>query len=405
MNATEDRKLTSHEDVLEAIAEAIDIPEHMEEKARGRYQAIGRWLDRDNSSIKQFDPEISPQGSFLLGTVIRPIGDADSYDIDLVCTLNGTKDVFSMAALKKSVGTEIVGYAQANSMNKAPEDGRRCWTLEYSDEADFHMDILPALPDEGAYRLMLERGGHTALAGNQAIREKALAITDKTHPNYQVLCQDWPVSNPKGYAVWFQAQQQDVVAARKRQIMESETIYASVDDVPDHKVKTPLQRAIQLLKRHRDTSFNGDEDKPISIIITTLAAHAYSGEETIGAALRTILKNMHLYIEERDGIKWVANPVNPAENFADKWAETPEKEEKFYQWMEKAQHDFGLYLTANAYGELPDDLQEALSRETVEKVLPLIALAAPAIISSPEAISAEVEKIKNEGGATKPWCR
>jgi len=170
-------------------------------------------------------------------------------------------------------------------------------------------------------------------------------------------------------------------------------------------VKTPLQRAIQLLKRHRDTTFNGDEDKPISIIITTLSAHAYSGEETIGAALRTILKNMHLYVEERDGIKWVENPVNPAENFADKWAETPEKEKKFFQWMERAQRDFGLYLTANAYGELPDDLQEALSRETVEKVLPLIALAAPAIISSPEAVSAEVVKIKNEGGATKPWCR
>lgn len=405
MNATTDRKLTNHEDVLEAIAETIDIPEHMEKKARDRYQAIGRWLDRNNSSIKQFDPEISPQGSFLLGTVIRPIGDADSYDIDLVCTLNGTKDVFSMAVLKKSVGTEIVDYANASSMNKAPEDGRRCWTLEYSDEADFHMDILPALPDEGGCRRMLERGGHTVLDGNQDIREKALAITDKTHPNYHGLCQNWPVSNPKGYAVWFQAQQQDVVAAHKRQIMKSETIYASVNDVPDHKVKTPLQRAIQLLKRHRDTSFNGDKDKPISIIITTLAAHAYSGEGTIGAALRTILKNMRMHIKERDGIKWVVNPVNPAENFADKWAEVPEKEEKFYQWMDKAQHDFGLYLTANAYDKLHGDFQEALSRGTVEKVLPLIALAAPAIISSPAAVSAEVEKIRNEGGATKPWCR
>ena len=96
-------------------------------------------------------------------------------------------------------------------------------------------------------------------------------------------------------------------------------VYASVDEVPDYKVKTPLQRATQLLKRHRDTMFNGDEDKPISIIITTISAHAYNGEQTICETLRTILKNMHLFVENRHGVNWVMNPVNPMENFADKW--------------------------------------------------------------------------------------
>jgi hypothetical protein len=36
-------------------------------------------------------------------------------------------------------------------------------------------------------------------------------------------------------------------------------------------VKTPLQQAVQILKRHRDMMFADDpEHKPISVIITTL---------------------------------------------------------------------------------------------------------------------------------------
>lgn len=42
-----------------------------------------------------------------------------------------------------------------------------------------------------------------------------------------------------------------------------------------------LQRIVQILKRHRDIMFNGDEDKPISIIITTLASRAYRGETNL----------------------------------------------------------------------------------------------------------------------------
>lgn len=89
----------------------------------------------------------------------------------------------------------------------------------------------------------------------------------------------------------------------KRALAQRERITASVDDIPDYKVKTPLQRSIQLLKRHRDCMFANDaEHKPISIIIMTLSAHAYNEEPTISAALQSILTSMDRYIEDRDGI-------------------------------------------------------------------------------------------------------
>ena len=84
------------------------------------------------------------------------------------------------------------------------------------------------------------------------------------------------------------------------------------------------------------------EHKPISIIITTLAAHAYNEEPTISAALRSILAGMEEHIECRGDEAWVPNPVNPAENFADKWDEEPKKQESFYIWLEQARGDFAL---------------------------------------------------------------
>ena len=41
---------------------------------------------RDDSELSDFDPTIYPQGSFALGTAVRPLGE-DQYDVDSVCLL------------------------------------------------------------------------------------------------------------------------------------------------------------------------------------------------------------------------------------------------------------------------------------------------------------------------------
>lgn len=68
--------------------------------------------------------------------------------------------------------------------------------------------------------------------------------------------------------------------------------------LPDYKVRTPLQHSIMILKRHRDMMFARDEINccPISIIITTLAAHAYGGQDDVGEALFAILAGMERHI-------------------------------------------------------------------------------------------------------------
>jgi hypothetical protein len=98
-----------------------------------------------------------------------------------------------------------------------------------------------------------------------------------------------------------------------------------------------------MFKRHRDVMFSGDPDgKPISIIISTLAAHAYQGETDLREATINILDRMPGLINPQH--PRVPNPVDPEEDFADKW-DTPEGRQRrlegnFRMWAVQAQSDF-----------------------------------------------------------------
>ena len=404
--------IDNHEAVLKEIAESIDISDSQKKIAIECYEEIGKWLDSDDSDLKDLNPVIYPQGSFRLGTVIRPIGDKEEFDIDLVCKLDLSKDTdISMKILKEIVGREIRGYSEYHGMS-SPEDKRRCWTLEYSDSAKFHLDILPSLSNQLMYSQILAEAGHIELANNSSYIESAVSITDNTDPNYSVKSKnwskEWPLSNPKGYATWFHSRQKANIILAKEAILEAKPIYASVEDVPDNDVKTPLQQSIQLLKRHRDSMFEDEEDKkdkPISIIITTLSALAYKGEETICKTLENVLENMGKYIEDSGGVSVVSNPVWPQENFADKWDENPpnQKKEKFFRWLEEARKDFGTYIFGEKFNEFPDCFESRMTKETISKVQSSIGPIAAPILSPTQLAEKEVQRVKNSGQATKPW--
>lgn len=404
MNVQNPTKLNTKEAILRAMVDEISIPPHLDEIARSRYRAIGDWLDRGDSKIKHLDPKISPQGSFMLGTVNRPVGDRDAYDIDVVCKLkNSDRHNFSQAELKAVVGREIIAYAKAHSMNQMPANGRRCWTLEYADQASFHMDILPCIPDEVGFRASMSRDSRVFREAMNQIASTAIAITDKKHPGFHVRDSEWLISNPRGYGRWFRRRQAAVLEGHRQNMLARGKAVASVEDVPNYKVRTPLQDAIKLLKRHRDVMFDGDKDKPISVIISTLAAHAYDGEGMLVDALGTILKRMPDFIENRGGVAWVANPAYPLENFADKWAETPRKAENFRAWLRQAGHDFGTYLQASRYDQLPAGLVARMTETTMAKLRPRIAAMPAAIIRPAEVVLAETCKVMAEGMATRPW--
>jgi len=239
-------------DILGRVAAQLDIPEYLTQEIIAKYAEISAWLNEPGSALTEYDPHIYSQGSFRLGTAIRPVSDSTDYDIDSVCVLAIAKEQTTQYDLKHQVGDRL---KENGHYRRILTEGRRCWTLTYS---EFHLDVLPAIPN-------VERRGNS------------IWITDKE-------LRLWQPSNPVDYSVWFFARMRHQFQQERERL--ARVLKADVEDVPEWRVRTPLQRVVQLLKRHRDIYFAEDQDdKPISIILTTLAAHAYNDEPDLFEAL------------------------------------------------------------------------------------------------------------------------
>jgi|GEM_PF-195321 len=397
----------THEEYLQALANATSLTPAEMQKVIDRYQSVGGFLDRNGSSIKRFNPRVHPQGSVLLGTAIRPINDSDELDVDLVCLLRDlSKTDLSQKTLKRLVSDEIRLYAKSHSM-QAPHEGRRCITLTYRDEIGFHVDVLPALPDAEGMRSALQKQILSESTKNRllgSVSDKSIAITCTDHRNHHIISNDWPVSNPEGYGEWFAAQQTQILLEKRLAVFDSQ-IHANVDDIPLHHVQTPLQDVVKVLKWDRDVTLGEDDDKPISVIITTLAAHAYRGEATLVEAMRTILTTMEEFIEVRGGVTWVANPTNPGENFADRWAETPRKKTQFFKWLRNAQRTYLGFLrqplSENSSTMLSDSIQPGIAEKLNKR---LVATTDATHLATPAIITRQVDKVRQERDPNKPWA-
>jgi hypothetical protein len=274
-------------ELLSILIETLDIPRSYYEKAKERGQSLEDWLQRDESLVAAFSPDVYPQGSFRYGTVIRPLLDDDFYDLDLVCVLSASKVQMSQQQVKDLVGHEIRAYAEAKRFSDPAEEKPRCWRLNYADDVSFHMDILPAVSEDAVtIEMLVQRGVPRHWA------ELAIAITDNRHPQYRQIDPRWFSSNPRGIGRWFEQCARAVADDQIRELVANRA-YASMNEVPPYEWKTPLQRTIQILKRHRDVMFRDNRDlAPISMIITTLATQSYEGERDIYSAVVNVLERL-----------------------------------------------------------------------------------------------------------------
>lgn len=354
-------------DILEELGKTLDITETQYKAAVNSYEAVGNWLSKQDSSLAPYKPEILPQGSFMLGTMIKPVNEKDDLDIDLVCQLKGKNPDWTQEDLKNEVGDRIKAHETYKEL--LDDEGRRCWTIVYSDDANYHMDILPSIVDKD-YRMILEKAFSDAELKD--IEKLGIRITDNQTDNYgwETNHLEWLKSNPFGYGRWFFQQ-------ATLDFIKAFSLNESIAPVPKYKKeKLPLQRVVQILKRHRDIMFNGDEHKPISIIITTIAAKAYNKETDIITALINVVNDMQNHIEENwsdehgKNIKWISNPVNDEENFADKWQEYPQREKNFYHWLTEVKKDLNNMIGQSSKGLqfINESMANPFGKDTVTRV-------------------------------------
>lgn len=301
---------TQLDQLVETSIADFDVPLDVYGRAVDRYENLGNWL-ADHWDDHPAGGVVYPQGSIRLGTMVAPVTPGAEYDVDLVCRRDLKKESTTQKELKADVGAGVTAFV-ASGPDGAPtrSEGKRCWTLDYPGEP-FHMDVLPAVPDLEA-------------------QPNGILLTDRELVH-------WQVSNPVDFAAWFYAR----MAREARELREVFAKQMDVEDVPAWYVKTTLQRTVQALKRHRDIYFvDAPENRPASIIITTLAARAYTGSGSLYEVLVDVTKKMPTLIEHENGVWVVRNPVQPKENFADRWRTKPGSDERFFRWLHQAGVDF-----------------------------------------------------------------
>lgn len=382
---------------LEILLKGIDLPDHAYEQAERRYKDLGQWIARPESTLAGHDAHVFVQGSFALGTAIRPINADEEYDLDFTCKLREgvSRDTHSQQELKDLVGGELSAYRNARQIDRPLQPKNRCWRLSYKDkDLPFHMDVVPGIrADDERRRYLREqmelRGVPAMLA--QEIARKALWITDQRHRAYSTRTPDWPSSNPGGYQQWFLSRMRTL----EQRVVLAE---AQIDPVPVYRSKTALQQVVQLLKRHRDIRFASDPDvKPASILITTIAGEAYVHGESLTQALRRILLALdQVRVSDSDEI---CNPINPLENFADRWRRPDclklDLKRHFHEWIEAANRDFAAFLDSQHAGRLVEMAEDHFGLKFSQDAFLGIAgvVAAPAV----------VRQVHMESPPARPW--
>ena len=296
--------------MLRKIAKEIEISKTEYEKAVKSYNAVGTFID---NNIPQYDIKVVPQGSFRLGTVIKPITDKDEYDIDLVAIID--HKFLNAKELKNIVGDAL---KSSDRYSEKLVEGKRCWTIEYSESSKYHMDILPTMMSD-TYST-----------------NKELTMTHKEDEKSDY---EFRQTNPEAYYDWFVERMEE----ERKRLKEEYAVRNKLEivDVPEYEIKTTLQVAIQILKRYRDIKFKETPDiKPISIILTTLMAKVYTGKENVYELIEKFSKEYMMHIEkDKNGNIIIKNPVNENENFADKWPKYPERREAFFKFMTELEQD------------------------------------------------------------------
>ena len=340
-------------DLYERIVKDIDISDELFDTAESEYKALGKWLDQETPAYKL---GIYPQGSFALGTVIKPIKGTDDYDLDLVCEM---EDQYGLTAEELKVDVIKPLLSRYRRTSKELEEKRRCWHVEYEHIPQFHMDVIPAVH-----------------------RTRYIDITDKDE---ELSTYEYIGSNPRGYIQWFQARMAVRSSALRKQYFDKHRLefraQADIEKIKAYHYKTPLQKAIQILKRHRDIMFDGSNDhtKPISIIITTIAAQLYNNEDNIVDTLTSILGQAEGYIKDhiKDGEYHIDNPCftgGDVENFADKWNEHPERAQAFFEWLDRARCDLtNPHLLELSRPDMAKMVQKCLGEVTSTRVFTKLA--------------------------------
>ncbi|KOO58676.1 hypothetical protein WH43_07415 [Rheinheimera sp. KL1] len=365
--------------MLLAAIDKISITEPQYSLIEKRYDVLQDILSGSDDPILQ-DAHIFIQGSICLKTTIKPAPEAKdemaTIDADAVVLLPRARG-YSADEVLKSI-KKI--FSERSRVQSPIVELRRGIRIEYADENPaFHIDVTPAISTS----VYCDPKGF----GN-------LQVPDRV--------QGWKASTPRDYSDWLDelSKQQITIALESRTMMKGDAydaIFSNVTQDPmpsydDYTSHNPLRATIKVLKRLRDVwaiSTEKTDQRPISAVITTLAALSY--EAVVAAsvirplrpleAITMIIEGMPKFIKmnQATGEYFVLNPKDAGENFAEKWNRKGghEYRQAFYEWhgfvmdalrIGLVQHTSELEFESNFSSRF--GLPKAWVSDFIEKTLP-----------------------------------
>ena len=201
------------------------------------------------------------QGSYALGTLIKPVDDNDEYDADIQIVMNpnpswGAKD-YVLETNRTLAGNK--NYADKLRLKT------RCVTVDYA--GDFHLDVVPRVTINGKHY-----------------------ICNRTDNKFEE-------TDGNGYRDWFN--EKNRITGRN------------------------LKRVVRLLKHLRDHK-NSFTVKSI-LLTTLAGNTIRSSDEgttavsTVADTLETVLSRMNDYLQQHPNMPVIKNPVLPSEDFNRHW--------------------------------------------------------------------------------------
>jgi hypothetical protein len=276
---------TQLDDLLDKMAEAIELDTTRKRRMETAYNAVKDWIQSDPGFFSKIPLEVYVQGSVKVGTSTRPLR-GEEFDLDIVIHLRVDYNRYSPLTIYNELKRRLSEHAGYKEMMELKN---RCIRLNYA--GDFHMDILPAC------------------------QELTFDVNKLKVPDREL--GGWASSNPRGYAEWFLGKANLVVHSLLEKAYAQEKL-----PTDEFRNKKPLQRAVMLVKKYRDEYFQKDDTYATSsIILTTICGQMYQSEDsifdTIDHIIVRIRENAKILGNQR--IK-VLNPVNSDEDFTDKWS-------------------------------------------------------------------------------------
>ncbi|MGM9809180.1 MAG: hypothetical protein ACI31I_05610, partial [Bacilli bacterium] len=145
----------------------------------------------------------------------------------------------------------------------------------------------------------------------------------------------------------------------------------NVEPIIEYSGKSVIQRAVQLIKRHRDVYFKDNPEKgPASVIITALTGLSYNNESTIEEILKHGPIQWISQIEIKDSKLSIKIPSLPDDDYADKWNEEGEEPVKnFLRWHHKLIEDLdNLFKECNYYNFIKIS-KKMFTESSIDKVI------------------------------------